>query len=108
MDFSPTHRREIHALPVHGAVQKAPGGDRGPAERGDYGTASTKFFFRLAFRAQAVILRLPLVRIRKHEGNLSAQPMLESFDAVRQGVKRFYALGAITRQCYTERMMIYH
>ena len=67
-----------------------------------------EFFFRLAFHAQAVILRLPLVRIRKHEGNLSAQPMVESFAAVRQGVKRFYALGAITRQCYTERMMIYH
>jgi len=67
-----------------------------------------EFFFRLALYAQAAILRLPLVKIRKHAGNLSAQPMLESFTAVIHGVERFYASGAITRQLYTNRMMIYH
>ncbi|WP_179136728.1 glycosyltransferase family 2 protein [Candidatus Entotheonella palauensis] len=67
-----------------------------------------EFFFRLALHAQAVILRLPLVKIRKHEDNLSAQPMVESFAAIIHGVERFYASGAISRQLYTERMMIYH
>ncbi len=67
-----------------------------------------EFFFRLALHAQAAIVRVPLVKIRKHEDNLSSVPSSEPFAAVIHGVKSLYASGAITRQLYVERMMVYH
>ena len=70
-------------------------------------SGDNEFFTRLAFHHTAAFVHLPLVRIRKHDGNTFRQrgpgDMAEAIDSV----EHFYALGAIPRVTYTERILKY-
>src|SRR5262249_46687018 len=78
-------------------------GDLSEALRtGDY-----EFYTRLAWHAKAGIVHMPLVSVRKHEGNssreLDAEGLLEAIAAV----VRFYRLGVIDREIRNERLLKY-
>lgn len=59
-----------------------------------------EFLARLALHSQAVILHRPLVRVRKHEGNMSCRYEVEGFEQVLCSACRFYSSGDISRDVY--------
>lgn len=83
------------------AIERARGFDEN-FRVGDYDLLA-----RLAFDGEAVIVHTPLVRIRKHAGNLSVQ--MEPVD-LREAiaiVERQFRLGRIPRHVHDERLLKY-
>ena len=64
---------------------------------------------RLAFASEAALLHLPLARIRKHDGNTSAEPewAVDGYQDAIRSVESFYARGAIPRDVRTE-ILLHH
>lgn len=69
---------------------------------GDY-----EFFTRLAHQFPAAIVHSPLVRIRKHPGNLSLQFEKQDLKEAILTVQRRYAQGQIPRHIHDERILKY-
>ncbi|MEA2559229.1 MAG: hypothetical protein QOH06_733 [Acidobacteriota bacterium] len=64
---------------------------------------------RLAFHYPAAVLHRPLVRIRKHSGNMThaLQAGMDGFAQAIHSVESFYAQGAIPRALHREMMLMY-
>jgi glycosyltransferase involved in cell wall biosynthesis len=63
-------------------------------QTGDY-----EFYTRLAWESPAAIIHLPLVAVRKHEGNASASEFSAAgLEEAIYAVERFYSLGTIANE----------
>jgi glycosyltransferase involved in cell wall biosynthesis len=70
-------------------------------------TGDYEFFTRLAWSSAAAMIHLPLVRVRRHEGNSSQALDAEGLQEAVFSVRRFHELGHISCEIHDERMLAY-
>jgi len=70
-------------------------------------TGDYELFTRLAWASKAGIVHAPLVKVRRHEGNTSQRLNAEGLEEAIFSVRRFHALGAITKEVRDDRLLKY-